>query len=127
MKKTRKIIPYKSNLKTLARELRKKSTQSEIILWKILKGKKMHGYQFMRQKPLLSFIADFYSPELELIIELDGYSHNFEEVQKKDENKEKMLSRYSLKTLRFSDYQVLNDLNNVVRAIEAYIEEYEEK
>jgi len=48
----RKIIPYNPKLKELARKLRNNSTKSEIILWKFLKGKQMHGYDFHRQKPV---------------------------------------------------------------------------
>lgn len=78
----RKIIPYNPNLKELARKLRNNSTQSEIRLWQYLKGKQMMGYDFHRQKPLLNYIADFFCHELALVIELDGYTHQFEEGPK---------------------------------------------
>ncbi|WP_421893226.1 endonuclease domain-containing protein [Marinoscillum sp.] len=87
----RKIIPYNPALKELARQLRNNSTKSEIRLWQCLKGKQMCGYDFHRQKPLLEYIADFYYYELELVIELDGYTHQFEEVIIKDALKQKQL------------------------------------
>ncbi|GAB4243523.1 MAG: hypothetical protein Tsb0034_21430 [Ekhidna sp.] len=90
---TRKIIPYNPKLKELARYLRNNSTQSEILLWKYLKGKHMHGYDFHRQKPLLNYIADFYCYELKLVIELDSYTHKFEEAVKKDLKKKETLSK----------------------------------
>ena len=52
----------------------------------------MMGYDFHRQKPLDNFIADFFCHELMLVIELDGYSHNFEEVATKDGMKESLQS-----------------------------------
>ena len=51
-----------------SRELRKNSTLAEILLWNELKGRKMLGYQFMRQKPIDKYIVDFYSSKLKLII-----------------------------------------------------------
>lgn len=83
----RKIIPYKPELKDLARELRNCSTKAEIKLWVQLKGKQMLGYDFHRQKLLLNYITDFYCPELNLVIEIDGYSHEFEETQIRDKRK----------------------------------------
>ena len=121
----RKIIPYNSKLKGLARNLRNNSTFSEIILWHELKGKKMRGYDFHRQKPLLNYIADFYCCELYLVIELDGITHIFDEVAERDERKERDLSKFGIKVLRFYDDEVLKDMENVLREIEAYIDDFE--
>jgi very-short-patch-repair endonuclease len=122
---TRKIIPYNPKLKQLARNNRNDSTKSEIKLWMELKGKQVYGYDFHRQKPLLNYIVDFYCNELELVIELDGYSHQFEEVVIKDELKEAELKNYGLTIFRFDDEEVMNDMDNVLRTIEQYIVEYE--
>ena len=80
----RKIIPYNSNIKELAKNLRNNSTKAEIILWQKLKRKQMYGYDFHRQKPIDNYILDFYCYELNLVIEVDGYSHEFLEVYQKD-------------------------------------------
>ncbi|WP_115869001.1 endonuclease domain-containing protein [Marinoscillum furvescens] len=121
----RKIIPYNPHLKELARLLRNNSTKSEVMLWRYLKGKQMKGYDFHRQKPLLNYIAEFYCAELSLVIELDGCSHTFEEVQEKDRIKEEELASVGVKVLRFEDKEVFTDIHNVLRTIEGYIEEYE--
>lgn len=121
----RKILPYNPKLKELARKLRNNSTKSEIKLWHFLKGKQLSGYDFHRQKPLLNYIADFYCYELELIIELDGYTHQFEEIQVKDEAKQQELENLGLTVLRFQDEEVFQDINNVLRIIEQYILEFE--
>jgi very-short-patch-repair endonuclease len=69
---------YDKTNKELARSIRKNSTLGEIILWdKLLKGRKMFGYQFLRQFAIDDYIVDFICRKLELIIEVDGYSHNF--------------------------------------------------
>ena len=92
-----------------------------------LKGKKVYGFDFHRQKPLLNYIVDFYCNELELVIELDGYSHQLEEVVIKDELKELELKNYGLTMLRFDDLEVMNDMPNVIRTIEQYIFEYKRR
>ncbi|PCJ26603.1 MAG: DNA methylase [Flavobacteriales bacterium] len=121
----RKIIPYNSKLKELARKLRNNSTKSEIRLWQQLKRKQLFGYDFHRQKPLLNYIADFYCYELKLVIELDGYTHQFEEVVIKDELKQKELEEIGLTVLRFDDNEVMKDINNVLRTLEGYIDDFE--
>ena len=123
----RKIIPYNPKLKKIAQKLRNNSTRSEIKLWGNLKGKQMFGYDFHRQKPLLNYIVDFYCYELNLVIELDGYSHQFEEVLIKDELKQKALEHIGLNTLRFDDDEVMNDINNVLNDIEGYITQFENR
>ena len=85
------------------------------------------GYDFHRQKPLLNFIADFFCHELRLVIELDGYTHQFEEVIAKDKIKQDELESLGLTVLRFTDEEVMKDINNVLRTIEIYIEEFEKQ
>lgn len=121
----RKIIPYNPDLKELVRQLRNNSTKAEIILWLKLKGKQMYGYDFHRQKPIDNYIVDFFCYELMLAIEVDGYSHQLEDVYFKDLKKENRLNEFGISVLRFTDDQVLKEMSNVIRAIEFYIEEYE--
>ena len=121
----RKIIPYNPKLTALARKLRNESTETEIFLWLKLKGKQMYGYDFHRQKPIDNYILDFFCHELLLGIEVDGYSHEILEVYNKDIVKEKRMNDLGITILRFSDFEVLKDMENVIRAIEFYILEFE--
>jgi very-short-patch-repair endonuclease len=114
-------IHYKKHLKVFAKELRNNSTKSEIKLWKYLKGKQMMGYYFHRQRPIDEYIADFFCHKLKLVIELDGFTHRFEEVAQRDVKKENKLSELGITVLRFSDDQVINDIYNVLKVIENYI------
>jgi len=123
--KKRKIILYNPKLKELARNHRNNSTKAEIILWLKLKNSQLYGYDFHRQKPIDSYIVDFYCYELDLAIEIDGYSHEFVEVHLKDVKKEKRLNELGIEVLRFSDDQVLKDMENVIGALEFYIYEFE--
>jgi very-short-patch-repair endonuclease len=121
----RKIIPYNPKLKKLARTLRNQSTKSEIILWHYLKSKQMMGYDFHRQKPIDNYILDFFCYELMLAIELDGYSHQHDEVFEKDLKKEQKMNELGIKILRFQDDEVYFDIDNVLRSIENYIRDFE--
>jgi very-short-patch-repair endonuclease len=77
---------YNKSLKSFARKHRNDSTKAEVKLWlEILSKKKMLGFQFLRQRPIDNFIADFFCKELKLIIETDGITHLDENVIKKDE------------------------------------------
>ena len=121
----KKIISYNPILKKFATQLRNNSTETEIYLWLKLKGKQMYGYDFHRQKPIDNYIVDFFCSKLMLAIEVDGYSHEFLEVYNKDVTKEKRLNELGIHVLRFSEYQVLKDMENVLLAIEFFILEYE--
>jgi very-short-patch-repair endonuclease len=69
------MLPYSANLKSHARELRKRQTDSESLLWSHLRGKQLLGVQFYRQKPIGQYIVDFFAPSIKLIIEVDGSQH----------------------------------------------------
>jgi very-short-patch-repair endonuclease len=117
----RKIIPYRKDLKTLARNLRKKMTLSEVLLWDALKGKKLSGYDFDRQKPVGNYIADFYCKELKLIIEIDGASHIGDEKYSKDTKRQNELEEMGIRFLRYSEKDLRDNLNSVVAGIENWI------
>lgn len=119
MKRT--ILPYNSKLKEFARKLRNNSTRTEILLWQKLKRKQIYSYDFHRQKPIDNYILDFFCNELMLGIEIDGYSHELIEVFEKDTKKTKKMNELGITILRFSDHQVLKEMENVLRAIEQYI------
>ena len=124
----RKVIPYNPRLKQLARNLRNNSTLSEIRLWKAISGKQMLGYDFHRQKPIDNYILDFFCHELMLGIELDGFTHiYFDEVANDDMIKERRMNELGIKIIRFSDREVLNDIANVLRVVEAYIYDWENR
>jgi len=120
----RKIIPYNSYLKEPARKLRNDSTLGEVLLWKELSNKKMYGFDFHRQKPLLNYIVDFYCYELDLVIEIDGLYHTHEEMSVADAKREDELKQWGLIILRFTEQEVKKDIVNVLRAIDAHIAKY---
>lgn len=74
---------YNENLKDFAREKRNDSTFGEVLLWKNLLSRSRLGFQFNRQFAFENYIVDFICRKLKLIIEVDGYSHNFKHEEDK--------------------------------------------
>ena len=119
----RKIIPYDPKLKNLARQLRKNSTRSEVLLWQRLKGKQMKGYAFYRQRPIDRYIVDFFCPELVLALEIDGSSHLFR--GEADLERQERLESLGVRFLRFGDLEIKRNLNEVLDMIALWIEIFE--
>lgn len=114
---------YNKNLQPPANRLRKEMTKAEACFWKyVLRAGKMKDFQFLRQRPVLNYIADFMCKELMLVIEVDGITHNFEEVIKNDERRQKALTTAGFTVLRFTDDEVLNNINAVYNYLEDWIE-----
>jgi very-short-patch-repair endonuclease len=112
-------LPYNPRLKLLARELRYRSTLAEVLLWKHLRGRQRLGFDFHRQKPILEWIADFYSAELKLVVEIDGESHRFRSAD--DQAKDAALHRLGLTVLRFGDAEVKRNAAWVAEEIDRWI------
>ena len=95
-------IPYKPYLKELARELRKNMTVAEKKVWyQLLSRDGLEGWRFLRQKPLLNFIADFYCSKLLLVVEIDGGVHTTEEAKAYDDWRTELLATYGIKVVRY--------------------------
>ena len=118
-------VYYNKNLKNLAARLRNNSTKAEIKLWGYLKNKQLMNYDFHRQKPIDTYIVDFFCNKLNLAIEVDGYTHEFNEVFEKDNLKAKRLNKLGITVLRFSDEEVINNTEGVVVVIKEHIKELE--
>ena len=116
----RKIIPYNPKLVALATELRKNMTLGEVALWREINNKKL-GFRFSRQIPIDNYIVDFYCKDLQLAIEVDGSIHFEDGHQEKDAKRQKKLESLGVKVIRFSDWDVKNNLSWVLREIEKEI------
>ncbi|MDP7060158.1 MAG: DUF559 domain-containing protein [Candidatus Marinimicrobia bacterium] len=121
MRTRKKIVPYSPRLKQTARTLRKNMTLGEVILWQHIRRRQIKGYQFLRQKPIGEYVVDFFCKELMLAIEVDGESH--EGRQREDEERQEKLKKLGVRFLRFQDSHVKQDLANVLKRIEMWIEE----
>lgn len=117
--KRKVILPYNPKLKEVARRLRKSGTLSEVLLWRYLKGKRLLGYDFDRQKPIDNYIVDFFCNELMLAIEIDGVSH--ENKSEEDRIRQSKMESLGIRFLRFYDLDVKGNIQGVVTAIEKWI------
>jgi very-short-patch-repair endonuclease len=114
-----KNIPYNSDLKERARLLRKKGNFSEVVFWKQVHKGIFWNIDFDRQRIIGNYIVDFYVKALGLIVEIDGSSHNDKETY--DNNRESYFSSLGLVFFKVTDFRVLNDLDNVMMELEAFI------
>lgn len=76
----------------------------------------------MRQKPILTYIVDFYCPTLKLAIEIDGASHELKEI--KDERRQKELEKVGVRFIRFTGSDVKKDPDATAIAIAKWIDEH---
>ena len=119
---------YNKRLRPFAGALRKNMTKAEACLWKyVLRAGMMKGYTFNRQRPVLNYIADFFCKRLCLVVEVDGITHEWEEIQLKDKKKEGDLEKVGFRVLRFTDDEVLSDIEGVRRILELCVEEREKE
>jgi very-short-patch-repair endonuclease len=101
----------------LARELRKRETPTEKILWSFLSNNQLLGLQFRRQHPINRFIADFYCPKIKLIIEIDGKIHDIPEYLNHDIGRSDILNDLGITVIRFTNEQILNEIDSTIRNI----------
>ncbi|QUS61516.1 endonuclease domain-containing protein [Synechocystis sp. PCC 7338] len=110
------FLPYNKNLVERARKMRKNPTPAERKLWHLLKSTRPFGrgrIRIWRQRPINHFIVDFYIPQLKLVIEVDGDSHFSLDGQAYDQERSRILEGYDLIVLRFTNHEVLHNLDEV--------------
>ena len=115
------MLQYNKKLKPLARELRKNMTDAENLLWSRIRRKQLKSYQFYRQKMIGNYIVDFYCPKGKLVIELDGSQHYTDDAKIKDEKRDRFLNRLGLRVLRFTNLDVLKNINAVLDNLASYL------
>ncbi len=102
-------------------------TFSEVKLWNELKNGQMMGYDFDRQRPIGNYIVDFFCKDLQLALEIDGVTHDDEKQMMQDELRQEEMEILGIRFLRFNALLVVNKVEAVVKEIERWILEYEEK
>ena len=96
-------------------------TEAEKILWSCLRNRKFYGFKFRRQHPVSDFIADFYCHEANLVVEVDGEYHNDSEQRAYDENRTYHLKELRIKVIRFTNSEVINNLDYVLHEISTHL------
>jgi very-short-patch-repair endonuclease len=113
----------RSELKLAARTLRNGMTDAERSLWAWLRRKQLYGVQFYRQRPIASYVVDFYAPAARLVIEVDGSQHMDAPNRAYDENRTAALASLGLRVLRFDNRQVLDETQAVLDEISRAVAE----
>ena len=111
------MLSYNKDLKQLSRNLRSNMTDAEILLWRKLRDKQLKGYHFYRQKIIGNYIADFYCPKAKVVVEIDGGQHYCAEGVTKDRKRDDYMIKAGITVLRFSDRDVLGNLETVLEKI----------
>jgi len=115
-------------IKKHARELRSNVTGSEKELWEQLRNRRLSGYKFLRQHPVIYkadfkglnyFIADFYCNEKKVVIELDGPIHD--ETEEYDQFRDEEMKLLGLKVLRIKN-DSLSDMNKTLHEIRSFLD-----
>ena len=109
---------------TRARELRKNMTHPEKVLWHLLRSRTLEGFKFRRQHIIDPYIVDFYCADLQLVIEVDGESHDDPEA---DARRTAFLESHDLTVFRVTNDQVLKECVAVLDAILEVAEKLEKQ
>ncbi len=101
------------------RELRKKQTPAEQILWEILRDRQFAGLKFRRQHQFGDYVLDFFCHEVKLVVELDGAVH--EHRTEKDAKRDAYLKSQGMQVLRISNKTLVKDTASVLAQITALL------
>ncbi len=108
-------LPYNPKLKDRARELRKAGNLSEVLFWNQVKNKQFKGYDFDRQKIIGNYIVDFYCGNCQVVIEIDGSSHD--EKKEYDVERDAYLESLGLTVIRIPVADVMNRMDAVMEML----------
>ena len=106
-------------LKKRAEEMRKNPTEAESVLWNALRSNGL-GVKFRQQHIIEDFIVDFYCNEYKVTVEVDGGYHNTSEQTASDADRTARLNELGYTELRFTNEEVLHDLDNVLKKIKTF-------
>ena len=116
-------MQYKHNkeLVPFAKQLRKEMTKEERHLW--YDFLRAYPVRFSRQKVLGRYIADFYSAEAKLVIELDGSQHYEEIGRRKDAERSAFLEAYGLRIIRIPNNEISRNFRGVCEYIDREVKQ----
>lgn len=110
----------KSQYKERRQKLRNNMTEPEKRLWQILRNQQM-GVKFRRQHGIGYYIADFYCPELKMVIEVDGESHFSEEAKAYDKVRDNFMLSLGIITIRLENNDIMKNIDGVYQTIKQQI------
>lgn len=99
------------------RALRRRATPAEKRLWRVLRDRRLGGFKFRRQHPVAAYVLDFYCHAARLAIEIDGAVHDDPVRAGYDADRTRALQRAGIRVIRFSNREVLEQVDVVAEAI----------
>ena len=115
------MLPFDRKLKPLARNLRSNMTDTEQLIWSKIRRKQIGDLNFYRQKNIGHYIVDFYCPKRKLIVEVDGGQHFENTGITRDQERDRYLQGLGFTVLRFSDIDVLRNIDGVIKRIHEHL------
>jgi len=109
--------PTERKSRPFAKDLRRSMTHAEVLLWQALRRDAMKGLRFRRQHPIGPYVADFACVPVKVVVEVDGVTHGSDAQVTHDRWRTAYLERLGWKVIRFSNWDVYDDLVGVVEAV----------
>jgi very-short-patch-repair endonuclease len=101
----------------IARNLRKRMTRQEVMLWGRLRELRELGFHFRRQSPIAHYIVDFECRRRRLVVEIDGTQHGFSRHRERDQLRDRTLNERGYRVLRFANPEIDRNTEGVLEAI----------
>ena len=117
--KSTKNLPKNRDLVYFSKKNRHAGILAEVLFWQQVHKGKFYGINFNRQKVIGNYIVDFYVPSLSLVIEIDGWSHNYKEEY--DTRRDNYLKSFGLTIFRVADADVKQRLSWVLGSLRDFI------
>ena len=114
------LLKNKHQLLYRRRELRKRQTKHEDILWQLIRNRKL-GVKFRRQYSMGSYILDFFCPEIKLVIEVDGVNHDLKDSIMYDKERTQYLEILGCQILRFKNKELEENSQEVLLKMKGFI------
>lgn len=106
-------------VKSIRQHLRHHMPKAELVLWAHLRGHQLAGYKFRRQYSVGPYVVDFYCPSVKLAIEVDGDSRFATGAVTADRKRQHYIAGKGIRFLRFTNQQVMRNLDSVLKIIES--------
>ena len=107
--------------KIVRRSLRNLQTKAKARFWRFVRNRRFHGQKVRRQYGIGPFVVDFFCPEQRLAIEIDGNSHFGLEAKAYDHQRTAFLHAHNIRVIRFTNQQVLSDIEGVLAVLNKYL------
>jgi len=117
-RKSYKSLPHNPELREFAKELRKAGNLCEVLLWKQLHKKKFKQYDFDRQKIIGNYIVDFFCVNCDVVIEIDGISHDYKVEY--DNERHRYFEGLGLTVIHISAKDILDNLDDVMIMLDSH-------